>query len=171
MFSSHANLLPPKCIGFCTAAPKIPVSLTMGSFHLNITGKYHVGKVVINERKTISTSVHGNWWISFLCKVTRVKRSFVIFSRPLLPTSFIFLAQGFCAFRKPSSASLASLKPPMICLWKASFCQFFTFSKSSFSKLFLTSWCSSLTLSASVIMAIHAFSKLPYWGPMQKHYQ
>lgn len=31
-------------------------------------------------------------------------------------TSFIFLAQGFWALRKPSSASLVSLKPPMICL-------------------------------------------------------
>lgn len=35
--------------------------------------------------------------------------------RPL-GTSFIFLAQGFWALRKPSSASLVSLKPPMICL-------------------------------------------------------
>lgn len=32
-------------------------------------------------------------------------------------TSFSFLAQGFWAFLKPSSASLVSLNPPIICLW------------------------------------------------------
>lgn len=32
-------------------------------------------------------------------------------------TSFSFLAQGFWALRNPSSASLVSLKPPIICLW------------------------------------------------------
>ena len=80
-------------------------------------------------------------------------------------TSFSFLAQGFCAFRKPSSASLVSLKPPIICLWKASFCQFLIFSKSSFISEAFTSRCSSLTFSASVMTATQAFSTVPYWGP------
>lgn len=80
-------------------------------------------------------------------------------------TSLSFLAHGFWAFLNPSSASLASLKPPIICLWYASFCQFFTFSTSSLTRLFFTSWCSSLTLSASVITASQALSTEPYCGP------
>lgn len=80
-------------------------------------------------------------------------------------TSFNFLAQGFWAFLKPSSASLVSLNPPIICLWYESFCQFFTFSKSSLIRLFFTSWWSSLTFSASVITATQARSTVPYWGP------
>lgn len=77
-------------------------------------------------------------------------------------TSFSFLAQGFWAFLKLSSASLVSLNPPIICLWYVSFCQFFTFSKSTFIRLFFTPWWSSLTLSASVISASHARSTVPY---------
>lgn len=80
-------------------------------------------------------------------------------------TSFSFLAQGFCAFRKLSSASLVSLKPPIICLWNASFCQFLIFSKSSFISEAFTSRCRSLTRSASDMKAIQAFSRVPYCGP------
>ncbi|KAG9352145.1 hypothetical protein JZ751_020558, partial [Albula glossodonta] len=52
---------------------------------------------------------------------------------------------GFWALRKPSSASLVSFKPPIICLWKASFCQFFTFSLSATARCSLSSRCSSLS--------------------------
>lgn len=102
-----------------------------------------------------------DWFICFLAlglrTVVGIETSFL--------TSFSFLAQGFWAFLKFSSASLVSLNPPIICLWYVSFCQFFTFSKSTFIRLFFTPWWSSLTFSASVMRASQARSTVPYWGP------
>lgn len=80
-------------------------------------------------------------------------------------TSFSLRTQGFCALRKPSSASLVSLKPPIICLWKASFCQLRILSLSSPDNRSRSSRWSSVSRSAACIKACHAFSRVPYWGP------
>lgn len=83
-------------------------------------------------------------------------------------TSFSLRTQGFWALRKPSSVSLVSLKPPIICLWKASFCQLRTFSLSSPASRSRSSRCSSLSRSAACMKACHAFSSVPYWGPEEQ---